>query len=141
MGRLIALFGVAALAFSGIVVSFCRADEVTQERVSKLPVAEQEVWKQYLEQSQATAQADADALQAEVAAAGLSIALQAPTGGDFKLSHKLGDPWYAGDEAQAMADIVLSYQAPSGGWSKHTGYTRRTPSARHAMVIAIRAGA
>ena len=37
---------------------------------------------------------------------------------------KPGDAWYAGDEAGKLADVVLSYQAPSGGWSKHTGYSK-----------------
>ncbi|HMO86556.1 MAG TPA: pectate lyase [Lacipirellulaceae bacterium] len=50
--------------------------------------------------------------------------MRAPSGGDFKLSAKTGDPWYAGPEAAALADVVLSYQSPAGGWSKHTGYNR-----------------
>src|SRR5688500_3001025 len=54
----------------------------------------------------------------------MTLALQAPDGGDFKLSAKPGDPWYAGADAKQLADVILSYQTPSGGWSKHTGYAR-----------------
>ena len=35
-----------------------------------------------------------------------------------------GDAWYAGAEARQLADAVLSYQTPTGGWSKHNGFSR-----------------
>ena len=54
----------------------------------------------------------------------MTNALRAPSGGDFKLSFKTGDAWYAGDEAKHITAAVLSYQTPTGGWSKHTGYTK-----------------
>jgi PelA/Pel-15E family pectate lyase len=52
------------------------------------------------------------------------LALPAPDGGDFKLSAKAGDAWYSSSEAGQLATIVLSYQAPCGGWSKHVGYSQ-----------------
>jgi PelA/Pel-15E family pectate lyase len=76
----------------------------------------------YLEKSQTLARADEAALQAEVAANKLAVALRAPSGGDFKLPRKAGDAWYAGDEAKALTESILSFQAPSGGWSKHLGF-------------------
>jgi PelA/Pel-15E family pectate lyase len=63
-------------------------------------------------------------LKAEVVAAGLKKAIGAPDGGDFKLSARPGDTWYTGEEARKLAGVVLSYQAPSGGWSKHTAYDK-----------------
>jgi PelA/Pel-15E family pectate lyase len=100
------------------------ADPVTPERIDALPAATQPAWRDYLGHSRATAQADQAALQAELAANNLSAPLRAPDGGDFKLPAKPGDPYYASEEAAKLADILLSYQAPSGGWSKHTGYSR-----------------
>jgi len=98
------------------------AEPVTPERVSTLPVAERPAWESFLQRSRAAARADQAALDAEVAANGMTSALQAPDGGDFKLPAKAGDAWYAGDEARRLADVILSYQTPSGGWSKHTAY-------------------
>lgn len=100
------------------------AEPVTPERIEALPAAERAAWQDYLERSRAGARADAEALDAEVAANGMAAALQAPSGGDFKLSAKAGDAWFAGEEAQRLAEVVLSYQTPSGGWSKHTGYAK-----------------
>jgi PelA/Pel-15E family pectate lyase len=100
------------------------AEPITPTRIEALPTAEQAAWKSYLERSQAAATADQAALQAEITAAKLPAALKAPSGGDFKLSAKAGDAWYGGDEAKVLADAILSYQTPSGGWSKHLGFSR-----------------
>lgn len=98
------------------------AEPVTAERIVELPATEQTLWKAYLQASQACAAADEAALRAELNANHMDKALRAPSGGDFKLSAEDGDAWFASDEAKLLADIILSYQAPSGGWSKHTGY-------------------
>jgi PelA/Pel-15E family pectate lyase len=105
------------------------ADPITADRIKELPVAEQSRWRDYLERSRTNALADAAAMQTELLAHNLSNALRAPSGGDFKLSAKPRDVWYAGDDAKHLADAVLTYQTPTGGWSKHTGYSkgRRQP--------------
>jgi PelA/Pel-15E family pectate lyase len=99
------------------------AEPVTLRRINDLPPAERLVWTGYLERSQTSAQTDATVVQAEVAAHKMTNALRAPSGGDFKLGFPTGDAWYAGAEAQQLANTVLSYQTPTGGWSKHTGYS------------------
>ena len=98
------------------------AEPVTADAIARLPASEQAVWKSYLERSQTNANGDQAALQKELAAQKMSVALKAPSGGDFKLS-KSDDAWFGSDEAKTLADIILSYQTPSGGWSKHTGYS------------------
>lgn len=99
------------------------AEPVTLIRINELPPAEQTVWKAYLEKSKASAGADQAALQAEVTANQMPGALRAPSGGDFKLPDEAEAAWYGGDEAKRLADAVLSYQTPSGGWSKHLGFS------------------
>ena len=100
------------------------AAPVTAEAIERLPAGGQAEWKAYLERSRAAAAADQAALKTELAARGMTNALKAPSGGDFKLAVKAGDAWFGSDEAKALADIVLSYQTPAGGWSKHTGYDK-----------------
>jgi PelA/Pel-15E family pectate lyase len=97
-------------------------EPVTAEAIDRQSAGEQAGWREYLERSQARAGADQAALQAELAANQLAAATRAPSGGDFKLSAEPGDAWFSSAEARVLADVVLSYQTPAGGWSKHTGY-------------------
>jgi PelA/Pel-15E family pectate lyase len=113
-------FLLAAFSYSTAIL----AAPLTPARLHALPEAEQTAWTAYLARSQQHAAADAAALQAELEAHGMAVALRAPSGGDFKLPVKPGDPWFASEEASRLADVVLSYQTPSGGWSKHTGYSK-----------------
>lgn len=100
------------------------AGPLTPGRIAALPASAQAEWREYFERSSSNALADAAALRAEVAALGLPVALRAPAGGNFRLPAKTGDAWHAGAEAARLADTVLSYQTPSGGWSKHTDYSQ-----------------
>jgi PelA/Pel-15E family pectate lyase len=118
MNRLLPLLAAASI----LAPAF--AAPVTREAIGHLPAGEQAEWKAYLERSGTAAAADQAALKAELAAKGMTSALKAPSGGDFKLAFKPGDAWFASDEAKQRADIVLSYQTPAGGWSKHTGYSQ-----------------
>jgi PelA/Pel-15E family pectate lyase len=100
------------------------AEPITSERIRALPPAEQPAWITYLERSEQNARADRAALQAELDALAMTTALRAPVGGNFKLPDGRDPSWYASDEARRLADVVLSYQTPAGGWSKHTAYSR-----------------
>lgn len=89
-----------------------------------MPPAKLADLKSYLETSRITVAADLAVLQAELNVNGMSKALRPPSGGDYKLKQKPGDDWFGSDEAKQLAYIVLSYQTPSSGWSKHLGFTR-----------------
>lgn len=112
---------LAALGASSGGSSLCAAP-VDAARVAQLGEPARELWTAYLLRSAALAEADQTALAAEVKQAGLSAALKAPAGGDFRLSEKVDPTWFSGVEAGALANVILSYQTPAGGWSKHTGY-------------------
>jgi len=32
--------------------------------------------------------------------------------------------WFAADTANRMADVILTFQAANGGWSKHVDFTK-----------------
>ncbi|MES2438771.1 MAG: pectate lyase [Verrucomicrobiota bacterium] len=112
------------MLLASLVLTPLRAGPVTLEAVGRLPEAERQEWRDYIARSATRALADQTALKAELVANDMTAALKAPSGGDFKLSHETGDAWYSGGEAAALAATVLSYQTVSGGWSKHTGYSR-----------------
>lgn len=66
---------------------------------------------------------DQSALEKEVQKAGLEKPLDAPHAKRFGFDVKLatGDAEFiASEEGRRIADIVLSFQTPSGGWSKRT---------------------
>lgn len=110
------------LAF--LLLPVVQAFTLNPESIAVLSAGDQAGWKAYLERSEASATADQSALQVELAKHHLQDALPAPEGGDFELSEGAGAVWFASDEATALADVVISYQTPAGGWSKHTGYSK-----------------
>jgi PelA/Pel-15E family pectate lyase len=100
------------------------AAPVTSERISQLPNAEQISLNAYWQRSHSNAVTDAAVLQAEVATLKWTNAVPAPSGGDFKLPAKTDNSWFGRADAKRLADVILSFQSPSGGWSKHTGFDK-----------------
>ena len=93
---------------------------LTQERIATLPRAQQAAWKAYLEKSQHQMQLDKDTLHAEQVKAGSTTQAFPPHGSNARSIPLNKDPaWYAGPDALHIADVVLSFQTPSGGWSKN----------------------
>ena len=115
---------ILSFVVSAFVLSPAFAEPVTLSRINELPAAEHLAWKTYFERSQTNALVDAAAVQAEVVANKMTNALRAPSGGDFKLKVKTSTVWFRGEEAKKLAAAILSFQTPSGGWSKHIGFTR-----------------
>lgn len=113
---------VAALAWLVLATHGVVAAPLTSERIAGVPPDVKPAWTAYLQRSTALAREDREHLDAELTAAGMALPLRAPSAGDFS-GHPAGDTaWFAGPAAAALADTVISYQTPSGGWSKHTDY-------------------
>lgn len=100
------------------------AELLTPAAWSQLQASERDEWLAYERKSVAAAQADEAALKRELAENHLQQALPAPSGGDFKVKHRAGDPWFGNQEAAVLTETILSYQTPSGGWSKHLGFSK-----------------
>ena len=122
MRRILPFFACSTLYVMAFATGL--AEPITADRTNELPVSEQAQWQNYIERSQTNALTDQAAIQAEVSANKLTNEMRAPSGGDFKLPAKMDSVWYSGDEARRLADAILSYQTPTGGWSKHTGYSK-----------------
>ncbi len=107
-------------AFAAIIGTNIAALPLTEERIAGLPRAEQAAWREYLSRSVAQMQADRAALQAELKKAGLAGPLIPPSMSGAK-SIPLDKPsdWYGGAEARHIADNIVSFQTPAGGWSKN----------------------
>lgn len=116
-----ALLALAATCVSAAVVGRnTPAQSLTADRIAALPREQQAAWKDYLDRSARQMQADRAALRAEVEAAGFTEPLTPPNGSGTR-SMPLQKPaeWYGSAEARRIADIIVSFQTPAGGWGKN----------------------
>ena len=87
-------------------------------------IALSDAWSRYKTLSAQHAAADRAVVDSELKAIGQSTTTRAAyTDADFKIDGTMTDAWFATSAAAAMADAILSYQTPTGGWSKHIDYT------------------
>jgi len=112
---------ICAPSRSAVIATNIPATPLTANRVAGLPS-----WKAYYENSQRQRQADRDYLVAELKTHDLKKSTLPPKAHSAKgLSLDNEASWYAGAAAQRIADILVSFQTPAGGWSKNTDFTLR----------------
>ena len=101
------------------------AQPLTAERIAALPRAQQPAWKEYLKRSTKQLRADQAFLQAEMRKHGIQQPVVPPSGRSVR-SMPLNRPasWYGESEARRIADIMVSFQTPAGGWSKNLNLTQ-----------------
>jgi PelA/Pel-15E family pectate lyase len=93
-------------------------------RIAALPEAERAAWTAYLEASRRHAAADRAVIDAELRALGRETWTPAPAGRGFFVTDEMTEAWFRGAEARRTADAIVSFQTPSGGWSKRLDFTR-----------------
>ena len=121
--RLLAIPVALALAIPAtaeVIGQMTPAEPLTDARLATLPAAEREAWRAYLARSAALMATDKAALLAE--RKGMSAIPpgppNGPSGGGGMPMDKPAD-WYAGADARRIADAVVSFQTPAGGWGKN----------------------
>ncbi|WP_168074725.1 pectate lyase [Caulobacter sp. SSI4214] len=111
---------LAAPALAGVIGQNVPALPITAERIAQLPADQQPAWKAYLARSQAQMQADRAALAAELKPGETAPPpLPATAHGDGGMALHKAPAWYASPEARHIADVIVSFQTPAGGWSKN----------------------
>jgi PelA/Pel-15E family pectate lyase len=50
--------------------------------------------------------------------------VRAPYAHGFEIGPEMTSRWLAADSARVLADVILSFQAPNGGWSKHVDFSQ-----------------
>ncbi|MBO9544960.1 pectate lyase [Caulobacter sp.] len=119
----LALSLLAAPAFASVIGTNVPAQPITAARIAQLPAAQQPAWKAYLARSDAQEKADRAALAAELKP-GETAPPSPPTGhGDGGMPLNKDAAWYASPEARHVADVIVSFQTPAGGWSKNQDRT------------------
>ncbi len=98
---------------------------LTPELIAKLPEAERSGWEAYLSRSRESAAKERALLAAECRAAGREGSEPAPNDrAEFEFDSDTPVEWYGRPENIALAAIVISYQTPTGGWSKAIDYSK-----------------
>jgi PelA/Pel-15E family pectate lyase len=113
---------LAAPALGAIIGTNTPAPEVSAERLGELPAAQRAVWADYIARSQKQRQFDRDTLAAELQPG--EAPPPPPVAGSGKMRLNKDAAWYGSAEARAIADTIVSFQTPSGGWSKNQDRTK-----------------
>lgn len=110
------------------------AEALTQARAASLAPTQQPAWLDYLARSVRYQQADRAALAAERATVGTIP--PDPEGGSGAKSMPLDKSarWYASAEALLIADNIVSFQTPAGGWGKNQPRDRAVRQKGQAFV-------
>jgi PelA/Pel-15E family pectate lyase len=116
----LALTLLAIPLHAAVIGASVPAESLTPARVAALPQAKQAPWKSYLERSARQSHIDHAFLQAELKAAGLPEPTVPPSSNATRsIPLNKPDDWYATPSARRIAEIVVSFQTPAGGWSKN----------------------
>ena len=105
----------AVPAQAATLATMSPAPALNDARIAALPPAQQTPWREYLARSRALMEADKAALRSEGPFTAPARAHAA--GGGMQLRRP--DAWYAEAEALRVADNILSFQTPAGGWGKN----------------------
>lgn len=96
---------------------------LTHERLALLEQQTQTQWLAYLKKSEDRFVHEQVVMSEECRQAGHSAPQPAlSTSAQFEADAKKQNAWYASDEAIKLAETVISFQTPSGGWSKSVNY-------------------
>jgi PelA/Pel-15E family pectate lyase len=117
---LTALMAGSFAAAGTILGTNATALPLTTERLSALPKSERHAWMEYLRRSRLQRQMDQEFLRKEMQEHAVKETIVPPESrsrGWMPLERPLS--WYSQAEAMRVADGILSFQTPSGGWSKN----------------------
>src|SRR5581483_10811778 len=129
LSLLIAVLSISPFARAAIIGTNTPAHPVTAARVAALAKPQRTEWLEYLKHSDELKQLDQEFLRRELHRHGLQqVSVPAEARGRRWLPLDRDPAWYAGPEGRRIADIVLSFQTPAGGWSKNIDLTTQPRS-------------
>jgi PelA/Pel-15E family pectate lyase len=120
-------FATLSTLHAAVIGTSKPAEPITEARIAQLAPNQRASWMDYLLRSQQQRAADQASLVAERKP---GVPIPPPPPESFAArSMPLNRPsaWYSTPEAQHIADVIVSFQTPAGGWSKNldmTGTTR-----------------
>lgn len=116
---LVLLLTVPSAVPAGVIGHSVPAQPLTMARFASLTPTLREQWAGYLDRSQSQCANDMAALTAERARLGGALPASPPEGSPKSMPLDKAADWYATQEARTIADNIVSYQTPAGGWGKN----------------------
>jgi PelA/Pel-15E family pectate lyase len=116
-----AMAGFCACVQAKVVGQNTPANPLTEARVrAEAPKAQQAEWLEYVQRSAKQQAADRAAFAEELKASGRTEALMPKEGySASSIPLKNDAAWYGSADAISIADTIVSFQIPNGGWSKN----------------------
>lgn len=118
-------FPVASLFAADVIGTNVVAPSLTQDRINQLaPAKQRAAWTAYLKRSQEQMRVDRATLASELKP-GETVPAQPPEGrGGFGagMSLRHEDAYFGTAPAKHIADVIVSFQTPAGGWSKNMSF-------------------
>jgi PelA/Pel-15E family pectate lyase len=116
---LLVLSMMSGAASAGIIGHMTPAQPLAESRLSSLAAAQQAAWRDYMARSSVLWAADKKALASERGSG--PFPAPAPYGrpGEASMPLSRAAAWYATPEARHIADNIVSFQTPAGGWGKN----------------------
>jgi PelA/Pel-15E family pectate lyase len=87
-------------------------------RIAALPADARAAWEAYLATSRAQRELDREAMRRELAALGRERMAPASKHAGFRMQKTMTAEWLRSDAGRAQTRALLTWQTPSGGWSK-----------------------
>ncbi|GLC23741.1 pectate lyase [Roseisolibacter agri] len=87
-------------------------------RIAALPDAQRRAWEAYVATSDSLRRLDREAMRRELASVGRDRMAPAPKHAGFRTQPSMTAAWLASDSGRALTRALLTWQTPSGGWSK-----------------------
>ncbi|MFC5455265.1 pectate lyase [Prosthecobacter fluviatilis] len=98
---------------------------LTDELLAQLPEAKRAQWTSHISKSREAAASERRILAEECQKAGMEKFVPAPGNRkEFEFDSDTPAEWFGSTENQKLAEIVISYQTPTGGWSKAVDYSQ-----------------
>jgi PelA/Pel-15E family pectate lyase len=110
---------VATPLYSAVIGTSKPAESITAARIATLPAKDRGPWTAYLSRSQKQMQIDRAALAAEQTAGAPEPPLPKEGFSARTMPLNRDAAWYGTPEARHIADVIVSFQTPAGGWSKN----------------------
>ncbi len=110
---------VATPLFSAVIGTSKPAESITPARIATLPAKDRAAWMVYLERSQKQMQVDKATLAAERTAGAPEPPLPKEGFSARTMPLNRDAAWYGSVDARHVADVIVSFQTPAGGWSKN----------------------
>ena len=110
---------VATPLSSAVIGTSKAAESITAARIATLPTKDRAAWTEYLKRSQKQMQTDRATLAAERTAGAPEPPLPKEGFSARTMPLNRDTAWYGTAEARHIADVIVSFQTPAGGWSKN----------------------